>query len=84
MERETLSQTAVTRQLLDLGVQPGGVLLVHCAFSKVRPIESGPLGLIAALRAALGPAGTLVMPSMADDDEHPFDVRQTPCLRPTR
>nr|AIA16407.1 AAC3 [uncultured bacterium] len=80
MERETISQKAVTRQLLDLGVRPGGVLLVHCAFSKVRPVEGGPLGLIAALREALGPAGTLVMPSMADDDEHPFDARQTPCL----
>ena len=27
-------------------------------------------GLIAALREALGPAGTLVMPGMTEDDDH--------------
>jgi aminoglycoside 3-N-acetyltransferase len=70
----------VTEQLLGLGVKPGGVLLVHTSFSKVGPIEGGPHGLIAALRAALGPAGTLVMPSMSDDDTRPFDTNTTPCL----
>lgn len=80
MNRETLPQKQVVQQLLDLGVTPGGVLLVHCAFSRVRPVENGPRGLIAALLAALGPQGTLVMPSMTDDDEHPFDPQRTPCL----
>lgn len=69
----------LTTQLLDLGVQPGGVLLVHTAFSQVRPIEAGPSGLIEALLDALGPEGTLVMPSMVDDDDHPFDPRWSPC-----
>ena len=45
--RDTLIQ-----QLLELGVQPGGVLLVHTAFSKVKPIEGGPVGLISALHSA--------------------------------
>ncbi len=44
-------------QLLNLGVTPGGVLLVHSSFRSVRPLEDGPLGLIEALRAALGPGG---------------------------
>ncbi|HKI02212.1 MAG TPA: AAC(3) family N-acetyltransferase [Thermoanaerobaculia bacterium] len=70
----------MTRQLRTLGVQPGGVLVVHTAFSKVAPVEGGPQGLIEALQAALGPAGTLVMPSMSDDDDHPFDPKTTPCL----
>jgi aminoglycoside 3-N-acetyltransferase len=70
----------LTRQLLDLGVQPGGVLIVHTAFSRVRPVQDGPRGLIEALVTALGPAGTLVMPSMTDDDDHPFDPSETPCL----
>ena len=73
-------KSQVTRQLLDLGVQPGGVLLVHCAFSQVKPVEDGPEGLIAALRFALGPEGTLVMPSMTADDDHPFDPRATSCI----
>ncbi len=76
---EPIGRKAVTGQLLDLGVQPGGVLLVHTAFSRVRPLEGGPVGLIEALRAALGPDGTLVMPSMTDDDEHPFRPTATPC-----
>jgi len=79
MEQRTISQETVVRQLLDLGVQPGGVLLVHCAFSKVKPIEGGPAGLITALQKALGPEGTLVMPSMSWDDEHPFDPLTTSC-----
>jgi aminoglycoside N3'-acetyltransferase len=56
------------------------VLLVHCAFSKVKPVEGGPARLIAALQAAIGPSGTLVMPSMSWDDEHLFDPRATPCI----
>ena len=66
-------------QLRDIGVAPGGVLVVHTSFSKVRPVDGGPEGLIAALRAALGADGTLVMPSMSDDDEHVFDAATTPC-----
>jgi aminoglycoside 3-N-acetyltransferase len=69
----------LTEQLLELGVQRGGVLVVHTSFSQVGPFLRGPMTLIAALRDALGPDGTLVMPSMSDDDERPFDVGQTPC-----
>jgi aminoglycoside 3-N-acetyltransferase len=75
-----VSKSQLIQQLLDLGVQSGGVLLVHTAFSKVKPVEEGPLGLIAALRAALGPEGTLVMLSMTSDDDQPFDRKSTPCL----
>lgn len=67
----------VTQQLLALGVRPGGVLLVHTSFRALRPIEGGPLGLIRALRAALGPSGTLVMPTMTDG-ESIFDPASTP------
>jgi aminoglycoside N3'-acetyltransferase len=66
-------------QLQELGVQPGGVLLVHTSFSKVKPIEGGPMGLISALQIALGNDGTLFMPSMSYDDDHPFDKTQSPC-----
>lgn len=78
-----VSKEQLVQQLRTLGVQPGGVLLVHCAFSKVKPVEGGPMGLINALRAVLdaqGAQGTLVMPSMSYDDEQPFDVLRTPCL----
>lgn len=63
-------------ELRALGVQPGGVLLVHTALSRV---GASPGALIEALLAALGNTGTLVMPSMADNDDVPFDRATTPC-----
>jgi aminoglycoside N3'-acetyltransferase len=65
-------------QLAALGVRPDGVLLVHTSFRAVRPVEGGPAGLIAALREALGPDGTLVMPAWTGDDDEPFDAATTP------
>jgi aminoglycoside 3-N-acetyltransferase len=77
--RVPVSRPELVRQLHALGVQPGGVLVVHTAFSRVRPVEGGPESFIDALRDALGPEGTLVMPSFADDDDHPFDPERSPC-----
>lgn len=79
MSRRPITFDELVNQLRDLGVTPGGVLLVHTSFSKVGPVEGGPRGLIAALQAVLGPDGTLVMPTMSDDDEHPFEAAATPC-----
>jgi aminoglycoside N3'-acetyltransferase len=77
---EPVDQAVLIEQLRTLGVQPGSVLVVHAAFGKVGPVEGGPRGLIAALRGAMGPAGTLVMPSMSDDDDHLFDRATTSCM----
>src|SRR5262245_21705271 len=79
MDSHVFTQHELKEQLLDLGVQPGMVLQVHTSFSRVRPVEGGPEGLILALRDAVGPAGTLVMPSMSDDDDRPFEPATTPC-----
>jgi len=73
-----LSRAVVRDQLHALGVQPGGVLLVHTSFRAVRPVDGGPQGLIDALRDALGPDGTLVMPSWTGSDDEPFDPATTP------
>lgn len=77
-ERPELSRAQVAGQLRALGVREGGVLMVHTSFRAVRPVEGGPLGLIAALRDALGPDGTLVLPSTSGDDDNPFDPRTAP------
>jgi aminoglycoside 3-N-acetyltransferase len=71
------STRQIVAQLRALGVRPGGVLLVHTSFRAVRPVEDGPLGLIRALRAAIGEDGTLVMPTMTDG-ESVFDPTSTP------
>ncbi|HYH94345.1 AAC(3) family N-acetyltransferase [Hyalangium sp.] len=72
-----LSVEQVATQLRALGVRRGGVLLVHTSFRAVRPMEGGPLGLLRALRSALGEEGTLVMPTMTDG-ETIFDPTSTP------
>jgi aminoglycoside 3-N-acetyltransferase len=77
--RAIFSRNGIVEHLQQLGVVPGSVLVVHTAFSKVGPVEGGPTGLIEALRESLGADGTLVMPSMSDDDEVPFDRARTAC-----
>jgi aminoglycoside 3-N-acetyltransferase len=78
--RAPVSHNELTAQLHGLGVESGAVLLVHTSFSKVAPVEGGPRGLIAALLTVVGSKGTLIMPSMSDDDDQPFDSKKTSCL----
>lgn len=74
---EMIPKTRLAGQLRDLGVREGGMLLVHASFRNVRPVEDGPEGLIAALTEALGPEGTLAMPSATGDDDAAFDPATT-------
>jgi aminoglycoside 3-N-acetyltransferase len=78
MPPRAVTRDQLVAQLRALGVRPGGVLLVHTSFRAVRPVEGGPAGLVAALRAALGPEGTLVMPAWSGADDEPFDPHTTP------
>jgi aminoglycoside N3'-acetyltransferase len=77
-EQDAPSRAELADQLRALGVGPGGVLLVHTSFRATRPVEGGPHGLVGALRDALGPAGTLVMPSWSGNDDEPFDPLTAP------
>lgn len=74
-----MNVATLSSELLELGVRPGDVLVVHSAFSRVGPVVGGPGGLIDALARALGPEGTLVMPSFSDDDDSVFDPETSPC-----
>ena len=75
-----LAASDLVHDLRGLGVPRGGVVVVHTAFSRVGPVAGGPLALIEALEEAIGPDGTLVMPSMSDDDSTPFDPDTTSCI----
>jgi len=77
-ELREFRRSEIADQIRRLGVGRDGVLVVHSSFRAVRPIEDGPLGLIGALRDALGPGGTLVMPSWTGNDSAPFDPLTTP------
>ncbi len=76
--QQEIDGATLVEQLRVLGVQPGGVLMVHASFRALRPVAGGPAGTIAALREALGPAGTLVMPSWTGDDDTPFAPASSP------
>jgi len=53
---------------------------VHTSYKAVGAVEGGPFGLISALCEAVGPTGTLVMPTMTDG-ERVFDPKTTPSFR---
>ena len=76
--RMPAAKSEIVRQLRRLGVPRGALLLVHASFRAVRPVKGGPAGLIEALREAIGPGGTLVMPSWTGNGDEPFDPLQTP------
>lgn len=71
-----LTQTPATvetlaRDLTALGVTPGQTLLVHASLSKMGYVISGAQSVILALEQALGPSGTLVMPSHSAELSEP-------------
>lgn len=47
--------------LVALGVRPGDTLMLHASLRAIGPVEGGPNGVLAALREAVRPAGTLLM-----------------------
>lgn len=64
----------------DLGVEKGDTLLVHSSYKSFGEVDGGPQTVIRALEAALGPDGTLIMPTFNFDFNkgQPWDVRSTP------
>ncbi len=78
-----IGQDRLEAFLVDLGVQRGTDLILHCSMRKIGHVEGGADTLIAALRAVLGPDATLLMPTYPltkgavehMQDPTPFDVR---------
>ena len=81
-----IGQEELVRQFRDLGIKTGDCLLVHSSLSKIGYVNGGAETVIEALTAAIGPEGTLLMPSFPAPGRnldylrnHPvFDVRHTP------
>jgi aminoglycoside N3'-acetyltransferase len=67
----------VTEALRALGLGAGEIVMIHASMRRVGPVDGGAAGVIAALRAAVGPSGTLLAVLGADADE-PFDALRTP------
>ena len=63
--------TPVARLVQDLrrlGVEDGGVVMVHASLRAIGPVEGGAAGVVEALDRAVGPGGTVVMVLGARDD----------------
>lgn len=69
----------MARDLLALGVRPGGELLMHASLSSLGYVPGGAETVIQALLQALGSEGTLLLPGLSYEIVEPlFDVRHTP------
>lgn len=64
------TQSQLVEQLRELGLRQGDAVLAHAALRRVGPVLGGPDTLIDAVRAVIGPAGTLLAYCdwQADDD----------------
>lgn len=69
---------SLTDDLSALGVAPGMVLLVHSSLSSLGWVCGGAPAVVLALEKALGPEGTLVMPSHSGDLSDPSRWRNPP------
>ena len=54
------TRKAITEALQKLGVQTGDLLMVHASLKAIGPVEGGAETVVAALRSAVGPAGTVM------------------------
>jgi aminoglycoside N3'-acetyltransferase len=83
-EQETpaAARARLAADLRSAGVRPGCPLLIHTSLSAVGHVPGGADTVIDALLEAVGPKGTLVLPTLSylytNLDSPNFDVRTTP------
>ncbi|MDD3409316.1 MAG: AAC(3) family N-acetyltransferase, partial [Eubacteriales bacterium] len=65
------TEKTLLADLRALGVKRGDTLIVHSAMSSLGWVCGREVAVIHALLAAVGPAGTLVMPAHAGDNSEP-------------
>ena len=81
---ESIDHATLVRDLIRLGVPRGGLLMVHSSLRSLGHVADGAPTVIDALLQALGPDGTLVLPTftypVARDPGFVFDPLRTPSL----
>lgn len=64
---------SLVRDLVELGVRPRTIVMVHSSLRQVGWTVGGPVTVIRALLEVLGPEGTLVMPAESPQMSDPAD-----------
>jgi aminoglycoside N3'-acetyltransferase/alpha-beta hydrolase superfamily lysophospholipase len=65
------TRASLAAQFRDLGVRPGGVLLVHAGLRRLGFLCGGVEAVVLALRDVLGPDGTIVVPTHTPEKSDP-------------
>jgi aminoglycoside 3-N-acetyltransferase len=73
-----VTQAGLADDLRQLGVRPGGVLLAHTSLSALGWVCGGPQAVVGALVDALGPDGTLVVPTHSNFNSEPAEWQNPP------
>src|SRR5271154_5984463 len=73
---EPRTRASLVRDLRSLGVAPGSVLLVHASLRRIGWMVGGAHAVILALMDAVGPEGTLVMPTFSGQLTDPAGWRE--------
>jgi aminoglycoside 3-N-acetyltransferase len=80
----TVNQQDIAEGLRTLGVRAGDVLLVHSSLSRFGHVEGGADAVIDALIEAVGPEGTVAVPThtwgTVNAQQPVFDVRTSPSI----
>lgn len=66
-----VTRDTLVAELHSLGVRPGETLLVHSSLSSLGWVNGGPVAVVQGLLDALGPDGTLVVPTQSGDLSDP-------------
>lgn len=69
---EGVSVGRLAADLRSLGIEPGDLVMVHASLRAIGPVASGAEAVLAALLAAVGPAGTLM--ALVSWDHSPYDA----------
>lgn len=84
-EAETIAALAapqtvysLTAEFKRIGLEEGMTVLVHSSMSKLGWVCGGPVAVVQALLAALGPTGTLMMPTHSGDLSNPANWGHPP------
>ncbi|MFO7976547.1 MAG: AAC(3) family N-acetyltransferase [Candidatus Hydrogenedentota bacterium] len=85
MTAATVTRSDIAGGFRELGIRPGDAILVHSSLSSFGHVDGGPDAVIDGMLGALGPKGTLVVPTLTGNPElspeNPphVDLRTAPC-----